>query len=60
MMEFHKIWTQIEASEQQWFNETGFVGFRYEAVEISINTTEGLFPINISEKFSLFMKDIDV
>ena len=48
--------TQIEASEHQWFNWTGFVGFRYEAVEISINTTEGLFSRNISDKFSFFTK----
>ena len=39
MMEFYKIWIQIEALEQQWFNKTGFVDFRYEAVEISVNTT---------------------
>ena len=60
MMEFQKIWTQIEAWEQQWFSWTGFVGFRYEAVEISINTTESLFPINISNKFSFFRKNVDV
>ena len=60
MTEFHKIRTQIEASEQQWFNKTGFVGFRYEGVEISINTTEGLFLINISDKFSFFTKNINV
>ena len=45
MMGFHKIRTQTEASEQQWLNYTSFIGFKYEAVEISINTTEGLFPI---------------
>ena len=28
----------------------GLIGFRYEAVETSISTTEGLLPINISEK----------
>ena len=30
----------------------------YEAVEIRINTTEALFPIN-SDKFSFFTKAID-
>ena len=60
MIEFHKIRTEIEASEQQLFNKTGFVGFRYEGVEISINITEGLFLINISGKFSFFTKNIDV
>ena len=59
MMEFHKIRTQIGASEQQWLNETGFIGFRYEAVEISINIIEDLFPINIRDKLSFFMKNID-
>ena len=39
MMEFHKIQTL----EKQWLNETSFTGFKYEAVEISIYTTEGFF-----------------
>ena len=59
-MEFHKIQTQIEGSEQQWLNQTGFIGFRYDAVEISINTTEGYFPIIVSDKFSFFTKNIGI
>ena len=51
---------QTEASKQQLLNYTGFIGFRYEAVDISINTTEGLFLINISDKFSFFIENIDV
>ena len=32
--------------------------FSILAVEISINTTEDLFPINISDKFSFFTKNM--
>ena len=35
-----------------------FISFRYEAIEISTNTTEGLFPVNISDKFSFFTKNM--
>ena len=59
-MEFHKIQTQLKESEQQWLNQTGFIGFRYEAVEISINTTEGYYPTIISDKFSFFTKNTGV
>ena len=58
-MEFHKILAQIEASEQQWLNWTLFIGFRYEAMEVSINTSESLFPMNVSGKFFFFTKNID-
>ena len=44
-MEFYKIRAQGETSEQP-------VRFRYETVEISTNTTKGLLPINISDKYS--------
>ena len=57
MIELHKLQAQTEASEQQWLNLTCFIGFRYETVEISINTTKGLFPITISDKFSFFTKN---
>ena len=58
MIEFHKIQTQIGVLEQQWLNWTSFIGFRSEAVEISINTTEGLFLIKISDKFSILNNKI--
>ena len=58
MIEFPKILTQTEASFNK--NEISFIGFRYQAVEISINSTEGLFLINISGKFFFFAKSIDV
>ena len=57
MIEFPKILTQTEASFNK--NEISFIGFRYQAVEISINSTEGLFLIN-SGKFFFFTKSIDV
>ena len=58
MIEFHKIQTQIGVLEQQWLNWTSFIGFRSEIVEISINTTEGLFLIKISDKFSILNNKI--
>ena len=48
MMEVHKIRVQTEALEQQRFHQTSFIDFRYAAVKISINTTEGLFPVNLT------------
>ena len=37
--------------------QTSFIGFKYEAVKISVNTTKGLLLINIREKFSFFTKN---
>ena len=50
MMELHKMQAQTEALEQQWLHLNSFIDFRYEAVEISINTTTGLLLIHISLK----------
>ena len=59
MMEFPKILTQTEASFNK--NEISFIGFRYQAVEISINSTEGLFLIvanfSFSQKILILKKD---
>ena len=59
MMEFQKIRTQIKASKQR-LNSANSMGFKYEAAKISINTTEGLFLINISDKFFFLVTNIDV